>query len=50
METYDIVMLAVLGVATILGAWKGMAWQVASLGAVLSGEGLLTHSGRKPFE
>jgi membrane protein required for colicin V production len=35
METYDIVMLAVLGMATILGAWKGMAWQVASLASLV---------------
>lgn len=30
MELYDICMLAVLVAATIFGAWKGMAWQVAS--------------------
>jgi membrane protein required for colicin V production len=30
METYDICMLVVLIGATIFGAWKGMAWQVAS--------------------
>jgi membrane protein required for colicin V production len=35
METYDLVMLAVLGSATILGAWKGMAWQVASLSSLV---------------
>jgi membrane protein required for colicin V production len=34
-QPYDIVMLAVLAVATIFGAWKGMAWQVASLASVL---------------
>lgn len=31
---YDIVMLAVLVLAAIFGAWKGMAWQVASLASV----------------
>ena len=33
--TYDIVMLAVLILATILGAWKGMAWQIASLASIV---------------
>jgi membrane protein required for colicin V production len=30
LETYDICMIVVLLGATIFGAWKGMAWQVAS--------------------
>jgi membrane protein required for colicin V production len=30
MEMYDICMLVILVGATIFGAWKGMAWQVAS--------------------
>src|SRR5262245_33994450 len=30
LQTYDLVMLAVLILATGFGAWKGMAWQVAS--------------------
>ena len=30
MELYDILMLVVLGGTTMFGAWKGMAWQVAS--------------------
>ncbi|MGE0755642.1 MAG: CvpA family protein [Pirellulaceae bacterium] len=34
METYDIVMIAVLVAATLFGAWKGLAWQVASLAAI----------------
>ena len=33
-EPYDLVMLAVLLAATARGAWKGVAWQVASLGAI----------------
>ncbi len=33
-DTYDIVMLLVLIVATAFGAWKGLAWQVASLAAI----------------
>ncbi len=35
-ETYDIVMLAVLAIATLWGAWKGLAWQVASLAAIFA--------------
>ena len=34
MQIYDIIMLTVLVSATIFGAWKGLAWQVASLGAI----------------
>lgn len=35
MEVYDIVMIVVLVGATLFGAWKGLAWQVASLGAIV---------------
>jgi membrane protein required for colicin V production len=35
MQTYDLVMLAVLGAATIFGFWKGLAWQVASLASLI---------------
>ena len=31
MEMYDIVMLCVLGGATLFGFWKGIAWQLAAL-------------------
>jgi membrane protein required for colicin V production len=31
MEVYDILMIAVLIGAILFGAWKGMAWQIASL-------------------
>jgi membrane protein required for colicin V production len=34
-ETYDICMLAVLVAATAFGAWKGMAWQVASTASLV---------------
>jgi membrane protein required for colicin V production len=34
MQTYDIIMLAVLAGCTFFGAWKGMAWQLASLGSL----------------
>jgi membrane protein required for colicin V production len=33
-QVYDIIMLVVLLGATLFGAWKGMAWQVASLGSL----------------
>lgn len=35
MQAYDLVMLVVLGVSTILGAIKGLAWQVASLASIV---------------
>jgi membrane protein required for colicin V production len=33
---YDIVMLVVLAVATTFGLWKGLAWQIASLGSIFA--------------
>ena len=36
MDTYDILMIAVLVCATLFGAWKGLAWQVASLAAIVA--------------
>lgn len=35
MQTYDLVMLAVLGAATLFGFWKGLAWQIASLASLV---------------
>jgi membrane protein required for colicin V production len=35
MELYDILMLVVLVGATVFGAWKGMAWQMASLASLV---------------
>jgi membrane protein required for colicin V production len=34
-DIYDAVMLAVLIAATVFGAWKGMAWQITSLAAII---------------
>ena len=34
MPIYDIVMLIVVVGATVFGAWKGMAWQLASLSSI----------------
>ena len=36
MQTYDIVMLVVLVAATLFGAWKGLAWQIASLASIVA--------------
>lgn len=36
MQTYDIIMLVVLAAAAGFGAWKGFAWQIASLGAIVA--------------
>ncbi|HEY4759712.1 MAG TPA: CvpA family protein [Thermoguttaceae bacterium] len=42
-QPYDIVMLVVLLCTTIFGAWKGMAWQVASLASLLVSAGVAVH-------
>jgi membrane protein required for colicin V production len=34
-QGYDLIMLIVLGMATIFGAIKGFAWQVASLASII---------------
>jgi len=36
MQTYDIVMIVLLVAATAFGAYKGMAWQVASIAALFA--------------
>jgi len=35
MQTYDIIMLVVMGAAILFGFWKGLAWQVASFAAIV---------------
>lgn len=35
LQTYDIFMLAVIILTALFGAWKGMAWQLASLGSLV---------------
>jgi len=35
LQPYDLLMLAVLILTTVFGAWKGMAWQIASLGSLV---------------
>jgi membrane protein required for colicin V production len=34
MQAYDILMLLVLAAAVVWGAWKGLAWQIASLASI----------------
>lgn len=34
MQPYDLFMLIVLIAATVFGAWKGLAWQLASMGSI----------------
>ncbi len=36
MQVYDVVMLIVLVAATAFGAWKGLAWQIASIASILA--------------
>src|SRR5436190_11638604 len=36
MQSYDIIMLIVLGAAALFGAWKGLAWQVASFASLFA--------------
>lgn len=36
MDTYDVIMLAVLALATVFGARKGLAWQVASVSSIVA--------------
>lgn len=36
LQPYDVFMLVVLALATIFGAWKGMAWQLASLASLVA--------------
>lgn len=36
MAPYDLLMLIVLGGATIFGFWKGLAWQIASIASIVA--------------
>ena len=36
MSSYDLLMIAVLALTTLWGLWKGLAWQLASLTAVVA--------------
>jgi membrane protein required for colicin V production len=45
-QPYDFVMLAVLVLSTVFGAWKGMAWQLASLASLVLSAGVAVHFGK----
>src|SRR5262245_52302170 len=36
MQGYDLLMIIVLVAAVVWGAWKGFAWQIASLGSLIA--------------
>ena len=42
-QGYDIAMLVVLALCLIFGAWKGMAWQIASLASLVISAGAAIH-------
>ena len=48
METYDIIMIVVLAGATMLGALKGFAWQLASIASIVISYAV-AHKYRVPF-
>ncbi len=48
METYDIVMLVVLLAATLFGAFKGFAWQLASIASIVASY-LVAYHFREPL-
>jgi membrane protein required for colicin V production len=43
LQPYDFLMLAVLVLCTVFGAWKGMAWQVAALASVVVSVAVAVH-------
>jgi membrane protein required for colicin V production len=45
LQPYDIFMLAVIVLTTIFGAWKGMAWQIASLASLVVSSLVAMHFG-----
>jgi len=36
MEGYDLIMLCVVAIGMLFGAWKGLAWQIASLSSIFA--------------
>lgn len=44
LQPYDVLMLAVLVLCTVFGAWKGMAWQVAALASVVVSVAVAVHA------
>jgi len=44
LQPYDFLMLAVLVLSTLFGAWKGMAWQLAALASVVVSVAVAVHA------
>lgn len=44
LQPYDFLMLAVLALCTLFGAWKGMAWQLAALASVVVSVAVAVHA------
>ena len=45
LQPYDFLMLTVLALCTLFGAWKGMAWQLAALASLLVSAAVAVHAG-----
>ena len=43
-QPYDFLMLTVLALCTLFGAWKGMAWQLAAVASVVVSVGVAVHA------
>ena len=43
-QPYDFLMLAVLVLCTVFGAWKGMAWQLAAPASLVVSAGVAVHA------
>lgn len=43
LQTYDLLMLAVVVGCTVFGAWKGMAWQLAALASLVASAVVAVH-------
>jgi membrane protein required for colicin V production len=43
LQAYDILMLVVLVLSALFGAWKGMAWQLAALASIVVSAGVAAH-------
>ena len=35
MESYDVVMFVIVGIMILVGAWKGLAWQIAIVASII---------------
>jgi membrane protein required for colicin V production len=46
LHPYDVVMLTVLLLSALFGAWKGMAWQLAALASLVVSAGVAVHGSK----